>query len=209
VLNSVFKGPSCARAYATGTGGYAAKACGTIATAGRHTPDYDPFDRCAAVQQMGTATRARYGHLGRASIRVELHSLTPDRAASVVASRGHSGSHSPSWRSCRTLIPLPRADKEEMYHSVQFHLWPCELSWVPPPQMPLRERHVGHPVVVRIDLAAVHPPDLTIERMAAVRPCRLLPRNRPVLPHREARCRSPGHATVPAGTWCRAGCPRE
>src|SRR5947209_3199071 len=56
VLSSVFKEPSCARAYATGTGGYAAKARGTITAAGRHTSDYDPFGTSAAVQQVGTAT---------------------------------------------------------------------------------------------------------------------------------------------------------
>jgi len=67
VTSSVFKGPSCARAYATGTGGYAAIACGTIATAGRHPPDYDPFGRCAAVQQVGTATHAGYGDSEQAS----------------------------------------------------------------------------------------------------------------------------------------------
>ena len=31
--------------------------------------------------------------------------------------------------------------------------------------MPFPEQHVGHPVVVRIDLAAMHPPDLTVEGM--------------------------------------------
>src|SRR5690242_18575804 len=31
--------------------------------------------------------------------------------------------------------------------------------------MPFAEQHVGHPVVARIDLAAVYPPDLTVEGM--------------------------------------------
>src|SRR5690348_10790070 len=31
------------------------------------------------------------------------------------------------------------------------------------PQVPFPEQHVGHPVVARIDLAAVHSPDLTVE----------------------------------------------
>ena len=30
---------------------HAAKACGALAAAGHHPPDYDPFGRCAAVQQ--------------------------------------------------------------------------------------------------------------------------------------------------------------
>jgi hypothetical protein len=48
VLSSVFKRPSCARAYATGTGGsFAAKADGALAAAGRHPPDYDPIGRGA------------------------------------------------------------------------------------------------------------------------------------------------------------------
>jgi hypothetical protein len=34
-----------------------------------------------------------------------------------------------------------------------------------PPQMPRPEQHVGHPVVVRIDEQALHPPDLTVESM--------------------------------------------
>jgi len=67
VLSSVFKGPSCARAYAAGTSGYAAKACGTIAAAGRHPPDYDPFGRCAAVQQLGYSNPYGYGCPGQAS----------------------------------------------------------------------------------------------------------------------------------------------
>ena len=33
------------------------------------------------------------------------------------------------------------------------------------PQMPFSEQHVGHPVVARIDLATMHPPDLTVEGM--------------------------------------------
>ena len=47
------------------------------------------------------------------------------------------------------------------------------------PEMPLPEQHVGHPVVIRIDLAAVHPPDLPVEGMdglPAVDVC-LAPRN--------------------------------
>ena len=31
--------------------------------------------------------------------------------------------------------------------------------------MPFPEQHVGHPVVVRIDPAAMHSPDLTVEGM--------------------------------------------
>jgi len=84
VLSSVFKGPSCARAYATGTGGYAAKACGTIAAAGRHPPDYNPFGTCAAVQQLGTATHACYRHPVRVSVHIRLHRLIVSRTAPVV-----------------------------------------------------------------------------------------------------------------------------
>src|SRR4029077_8985614 len=34
-----------------------------------------------------------------------------------------------------------------------------------PPEMPFPEQYVGHPVVARIDLAAMYPPDLTVEGM--------------------------------------------
>src|SRR6266702_7781375 len=37
-----------------------------------------------------------------------------------------------------------------------------------PPQMPLLEQHVGHPVVVRVDQEALDPPDLTVEGMDGI-----------------------------------------
>jgi hypothetical protein len=37
--------------------------------------------------------------------------------------------------------------------------------------MPFPEQHVGHPVVARIDLAAMHPPDLTVEGMDRLTTC--------------------------------------
>ena len=41
-------------------------------------------------------------------------------------------------------------------------------DFLAPPQMPLPEQHVGHPVVARVDQEALHLSDLTVQSMDVV-----------------------------------------
>src|SRR5437773_3031315 len=71
------------------------------------------------------------------------------------------------WRQVFYLL-LGQAEPDPVLHTG--HRADRDGDLLTPPQMPLLEQHVGHPVVVRIDQEALDPPDLTVEGMDGLTP---------------------------------------